>query len=107
MVDTYRMADDAQSKLRDTADRVSETAHNMADQANETIRKAADRVNDAAKGGLKTAKEFADAAQQFVQDSGIGDVNVRELVEREPWLALGVAFAVGFAVAQVMRRISS
>jgi ElaB/YqjD/DUF883 family membrane-anchored ribosome-binding protein len=106
MVDTYRMAEDAQSKLRDTADQVSDKAHNMADKANETIRKAADRMNDAAKGGLKTAKEFADAAQQFVQDSGIADVDVRELVQREPWLAIGVAFAVGFAVAQVMRRLS-
>jgi ElaB/YqjD/DUF883 family membrane-anchored ribosome-binding protein len=100
------MAEDAQSKLRDTADQVSDKAHNMADKANETIRKAADRMNDAAKGGLKTAKEFADAAQQFVQDSGIADVDVRELVQREPWLAIGVAFAVGFAVAQVMRRLS-
>lgn len=106
MADTYRMAEDAQSKLRDTADLVSDTAHTMADQANETIRKAADRVNHAAKGGLKTAKQFADAAQQFVQESGIADVDVRELVQREPWLAIGVAFAVGFAVAQVMRRIS-
>ena len=106
MADTHRMADDAQSTLRDAADRVSEKAHDMADQANETIRKAADKVNDAAKGGLKTAKQFADAAQQFVHESGIADVDVRELVQREPWLALGVAFAVGFAVAQVMRRMS-
>ena len=104
--DTYRMAEDAQSTLRDAADRVSDKAHDMAEQANETIRKTADRVNDAAKGGLKTAKQFADAAQQFVQESGIGDVDVRGIVQREPWLALGVAFAVGFAVAQVMRRIS-
>jgi ElaB/YqjD/DUF883 family membrane-anchored ribosome-binding protein len=106
MADTYRMADDAQAKLRETADRVSDKAHDMADQASETFRKAADRVNDAAKGGLKTAREFAEAAQDFIQDSGIGEVNVREIVEREPWLALGVAFAVGFAVAQIMRRIS-
>jgi ElaB/YqjD/DUF883 family membrane-anchored ribosome-binding protein len=106
MADTYRMADDAQSKLRDAADRVSDKAQEMADKAGETIRKASDKVSDAAQGGLKTAKQFAEAAQQFVQDSGIGDVDVREVVQREPWLALGVAFAVGFAVAQVMRRLS-
>ncbi len=106
MADTYRMADDAQSKLRDAAERVSDKAQEMADKAGETIRKASDKVNDAAQGGLKTAKQFAEAAQQFVQESGIGDVDVREVVKREPWLALGVAFAVGFAVAQVMRRLS-
>ena len=106
MADTHRMAEDAQSKLRDAADKVSDKAHDMADQAGETIRKATDRVSDAAKGGLKTAREFADAAQGFIHDSGIGEVNVREIVEREPWLALGVAFAVGFAVAQIMRRMS-
>jgi ElaB/YqjD/DUF883 family membrane-anchored ribosome-binding protein len=106
MADTHRMADDAQSKLRDTADKVADKAHDMADQASETLRKASDRVNDAAKGGLKTAREFTDAAQQFIQDSGIGEVNVREIVQREPWLALGAAFAVGFAVAQIMRRMS-
>ena len=106
MADTYRMADDAQSQLRDAAGKVSEKAHDMADQAGETIRKAADKVNDAARGGLKTARQFADAAQQFVHESGIGEVDVREMVQREPWLAIGVAFAVGFAVAQIMRRVS-
>jgi len=106
MADTHRMADEAQSRLRDVADKVSDKASDMADQAGDTIKRATDKVNDAAKGGLKTARQFADAAQQFVHESGIGDVNVREIVQREPWLAIGVAFAVGFAVAQVMRRVS-
>jgi len=106
MADTYRMTEDAQDKLRDTADRVSDTAHGIADQAGETIRKAADKVNEATKGGIKTAKQFADATQQFVKESGIGDVDLREVVKREPWLALGVAFAVGYVAAQVVRRTS-
>ena len=106
MADTYRMADDAQSKLRDAADRVSDKAHEVADQAGETIRKATDKVNDAAKGGIKTAKYLADAAQQYVQESGVAEMDLREIVKREPWIALGVAFAIGYLAAQVMRRLS-
>jgi ElaB/YqjD/DUF883 family membrane-anchored ribosome-binding protein len=106
MADTNRMAEEAQSKLRDAADRVSDKAHEVADQAGETIRRATDKVNDAAKGGVKTAKQFAEAAQQYVQDSGLADVDVREIIKREPWIALGVAFAVGYVAAQVMRRLS-
>ena len=106
MADTYRMAEDAQGKLRDTADRVSEKAHQVADQAGETIRKATDKVTDAAKGGIKTASYLADAAQQYVQESGLAEMDLREIVKREPWIALGVAFAIGYVAAQVMRRLS-
>lgn len=107
MADTNRMADDAQAKLRETADRFSDMAHDAADQASESIRKASDRVNDAAKGGLKTARQFAQTAQKYVEDSGLGDVDVREIVKNEPWIALGVAFALGYVVAQIVRRVSS
>jgi ElaB/YqjD/DUF883 family membrane-anchored ribosome-binding protein len=100
------MADEAQSKLRDTADRVSDRAHEVADQANETIRKATDKVNDATKGGIKAAKYVADAASQYVQNSGLAEMDLREIVKREPWIALGVAFGIGYFAAQVMRRLS-
>lgn len=106
MADTHRIAEDAQAKLRDAADRASDMAHDAADKAGETIRKATDKVNEAAKGGIKTAKHFAETAQQFVEESGIGDVDLREIVKREPWIALGVAFAIGFVAAQVVRRLS-
>ena len=106
MADTHQMAEDLQAKLRDAADRSSDTAHEFADHAGETIRKAADKVNDAAKGGIKTARHLAEAAQQFVQESGIADVDLRKVVERQPWLALGVAFAVGYVAAQVVRRLT-
>jgi ElaB/YqjD/DUF883 family membrane-anchored ribosome-binding protein len=100
------MAEDVQAQLRDAADRASDAVHEVADHAGETIRKAADKVNDAAKGGIKTARHLAGAAQQFVQESGIADVDLRKVVEREPWLALGVAFAIGYVAAQVVRRLS-
>ena len=106
MADPHRMAEDAQAKLRETADRVSDMAHDAADQAGETLRKAGERVNQSAKDGLKTARQFAENAQKYVEQSGLADVDVREIVNREPWIALGVAFAAGFVLAQIMRRMS-
>jgi ElaB/YqjD/DUF883 family membrane-anchored ribosome-binding protein len=106
MADINRMADDAQSKLRDTADRVSDMAHDAADQASDGIRKASDKVNKSARDGLRTAKQFAETAQKYVEQSGLGDVDVREIVKNEPWVALGVAFALGYVAAQIMRKIS-
>jgi ElaB/YqjD/DUF883 family membrane-anchored ribosome-binding protein len=106
MADTNRMAENAQAKLRDTADRASDMAHEAADYAGETIRNASDKVNQSARDGLKTARQFAETAQKYVEESGIGDIDVREIVKREPWIALGVAFAAGYVVAQIMRRMS-
>src|SRR5271157_1184353 len=68
MADSHRMAEDAQAKLRDTADRVTDIAHDAADQAAETFRKASDKVNAAAKDGLKTARQFASSAQKYVEE---------------------------------------
>jgi ElaB/YqjD/DUF883 family membrane-anchored ribosome-binding protein len=106
MADTYRMAEDAHATMRDAADRASDKVREVGDKAGETLRKAADKVNQSAKDGLKTAKQFAETAQKYVEDSGLGDVDVREIVNREPWIALGVAFVVGFAAAHLMRRMS-
>ena len=105
MADIHRMADDAETKLHDAADRASDKIHEASDRAGETIRKAADKVNSSAKEGLKTAKQFADAAQQYVQESGLANVDLREIVRRDPWIALGAAFALGFVAAQLMRRL--
>ena len=106
MAETNRMAEDAQSKLRDTTDRVTDLAHDAADQASDGIRKASEKVNQSARDGLRTAKQFAESAQKYVEQSGLGDVDVREIVKKEPWVALGVAFALGYVAAQIMRKIS-
>jgi ElaB/YqjD/DUF883 family membrane-anchored ribosome-binding protein len=106
MADTNRMAEDAQAKIRDTADWASDKAQEAADRAGDTFRKASDKVNQSARDGLKTAKQFAETAQKYVEDSGLADVDVREIIRREPWVALGVAFAAGWLTAQIMRRMS-
>ena len=69
--------------------------------------KTADQVNRSAKDGFKAAKHFVGAAQQYVDDSGLADIDVAEIVKRDPWIALGVAFAVGYVAAQVVRRLSN
>jgi ElaB/YqjD/DUF883 family membrane-anchored ribosome-binding protein len=61
-------------------------------------RQAADKASQAVKDGY-------DAAQQFVKDQGV-DLDLREWVRREPWLAIAAAFAVGYVVAQIVRRVS-
>jgi ElaB/YqjD/DUF883 family membrane-anchored ribosome-binding protein len=61
-------------------------------------RQAADKASEAVKNGY-------DAAQQFDKDKGL-DLDLRELVRREPWLAIAAAFAVGYVVAQIVRRVS-
>ena len=75
-------------------DTVNSSAHSAIDQG----RDAADRAANALKDGY-------DAAQQYVQDR-VGDFDLREFVRREPWLAIAAAFAVGYVVAQIVKRVS-
>ena len=107
MAEIQRMADEAESTIRDAAEKVADKVRGAAEKGGETYRKAADKVNQSAKEGIKTAQQFADTAQKYVQDSGLADLDLRDFVTREPWIALGVAFAVGYVAAQVLRRISS
>jgi ElaB/YqjD/DUF883 family membrane-anchored ribosome-binding protein len=75
-------------------DTINSSAHSAIDQG----RDAADRAADALKDGY-------DAAQQYVQDR-VGDFDLREFVRREPWIAIAAAFAVGYVVAQIVKRVS-
>jgi ElaB/YqjD/DUF883 family membrane-anchored ribosome-binding protein len=75
------------------------------DTANSTVRSAMDQGRQAADKASEAIKDGYDAAQQFVKDKGI-DLDLREFVGREPWLAIAVAFAVGYVAAQIVRRVS-
>jgi ElaB/YqjD/DUF883 family membrane-anchored ribosome-binding protein len=75
------------------------------DTANSTIRTAMDQGRQAADKAGDVIKDGYDAAQQYVNDKGI-DLDLGEFVRREPWLAIAVAFGVGYVVAQIVRRIS-
>lgn len=77
----------------------------LEETANSTVRTAMDQGRQAADKASQAVKDGYDAAHQFVKDKGI-DLDLRELVRREPWLAIAAAFAVGYVVAQIVRRVS-
>ena len=75
------------------------------DTANSSAHSAIDQGRDAADRAADALKDGYDAAQQFVQDR-VGDFDLREFVRREPWIAIAAAFAVGYVVAQIVKRVS-
>ena len=75
------------------------------DTANSTVRTAMDQGRQAADTASQAVKDGYDAAQQYVKDKGM-DLDLRDFVRREPWLAIAAAFAVGYFAAQIVRRVS-
>jgi len=75
------------------------------DTANSTVRTAMDQGRQAADAASQAVKDGYDAAQQYVKDKGM-DLDLRDFVRREPWLAIAAAFAVGYFAAQIVRRVS-
>ncbi len=75
------------------------------DTANSSVRSAMDQGRQAADKASQTVKDSYDAAQQYVKDK-TGDLDLREFVRSEPWFAIAAAFAVGYVVAQIVRRVS-
>jgi ElaB/YqjD/DUF883 family membrane-anchored ribosome-binding protein len=75
------------------------------DTANSTVRTAMDQGREAADVASQAVKDGYDAAQQYVKDKGM-DLDLRDFVRREPWLAIAAAFAVGYFAAQIVRRVS-
>ena len=68
------------------------------EQAMDQGRKAAEKAGQAVKDGYK-------AAQQYAGDRGL-NLNLGDLVRREPWLAVAAAFAIGYFAAVAIRRVS-
>ena len=77
----------------------------LEDTANSTVRSAMDQGRLAADKASQAVKDGYDAAQQFVQDQ-VGDFDLRDFVQREPWIAIAAAFAVGYVVAKIVKRVS-
>jgi ElaB/YqjD/DUF883 family membrane-anchored ribosome-binding protein len=75
------------------------------DTANATVRTAMNQGRQAADVASQAVKDGYDAAQQYVKDKGM-DLDLRDFVRREPWLAIAAAFAVGYVAAQIVRRVS-
>jgi ElaB/YqjD/DUF883 family membrane-anchored ribosome-binding protein len=75
------------------------------DTVNTTVRQAMDQGRQAADVAGQAVKEGYQAAQKYVQDKGL-DLDLRDFVRREPWIALAAAFAIGYVAAQVVRRVA-
>jgi len=75
------------------------------DTANSTVRGAMDQGRQAADQASKVIQDGYEAAQQYVKDKGF-ELDLREIVRNEPWFAIAAAFAVGYVVAQIVRRVS-
>lgn len=75
------------------------------DTANSTVRTAMDQGRQAADKAGKVIQDGYESAQQYVKDQGF-ELDLREMVRREPWFAIAAAFAVGYVVAQIVRRVS-
>lgn len=73
--------------------------------ADSTVNQALDQGREAAETASRGIKDGYKAARQYVQENGL-DFDLRDFVRREPWIAIAAAFAVGYATAQIIRRIS-
>lgn len=72
---------------------------------NSTVRDTIDKGQQAADKASQAVKDGYEAAQKYVADAGF-DVDIREFVRREPWIAVAAAFAIGYVAAQIVKRIS-
>ena len=75
------------------------------DAANATVHQAMHQGRKAAETGSHAVREGYDAAQQYLQEKGL-DFDLSDFVRREPWIAIAAAFAIGYVVAKIVRRVS-
>jgi ElaB/YqjD/DUF883 family membrane-anchored ribosome-binding protein len=76
---------------------------------------AAAKAQEAVEQGVETAREYAGAAREYARDyagkgldvAGRMSENLQEFVRQEPWIAVAAAFAVGYLMARVLRRVSA
>jgi ElaB/YqjD/DUF883 family membrane-anchored ribosome-binding protein len=66
-------------------------------------RNTTDAVTESVQQGYEAAREYTDRGLDWATDMS---ENLRDFVMREPWIALGAAFAIGYTLARLMRRVS-
>jgi ElaB/YqjD/DUF883 family membrane-anchored ribosome-binding protein len=75
------------------------------DTVNSTVHQAMDQGRQAADVAGHAVKDGYQAAQKYIQDKGL-DLDLRDFVRREPWIAIAAAFAIGYVAAQIVRRVA-
>jgi ElaB/YqjD/DUF883 family membrane-anchored ribosome-binding protein len=73
------------------------------DIANSVMHEAKNQGRHAAENDTKAAKDGYEAVQQYLKKNGL-DFDLGDFVRREPWIAVAGAFAIGYVVAQIVRR---
>jgi ElaB/YqjD/DUF883 family membrane-anchored ribosome-binding protein len=83
---------------------------------------AAAKAREAVEQGVETAREYAGAAREYADSAreyardyaekgldaaGRVSENLQEFVRQEPWIAVAAAFAVGYLMARILRRVSA
>jgi ElaB/YqjD/DUF883 family membrane-anchored ribosome-binding protein len=78
-------------------------ADSASDTIDETLSHQAQEARDASERVYRAARDYAAQGRGYVGEVG---GQVVRFVEEEPWLAVACAFVVGYAVAQVIKRLS-
>jgi ElaB/YqjD/DUF883 family membrane-anchored ribosome-binding protein len=71
--------------------------------AKSAVQGAIGQGRNAAEKASQTVQDGYKAAQEYAEDKGL---DIGDFVRREPWLAITAAFAIGYVVAQMIRRVS-
>jgi len=72
------------------------------DLHSESREESLDETSESAQRAFKTAKQYLRNSGKYAGE--IAD-EVTTFVQRDPWLAMGAAFALGYAIAQLIKRL--
>jgi ElaB/YqjD/DUF883 family membrane-anchored ribosome-binding protein len=99
MTDEDQMAEDEEAAVRGAAGKASDKVRELGDKATKAFRDTTDKASKATKESLNSARRFAET----VPDT-IAAADVREILTRQPWITMGVAFVIEFIAGQIVRR---
>jgi ElaB/YqjD/DUF883 family membrane-anchored ribosome-binding protein len=75
----------------------NDMAQNASDQA-----RARDTAQDYANRGYEATRDYTDTGMKM---AGQMSENLRDFVRNDPWIAIMSAFAVGYVLARMMRKV--
>jgi hypothetical protein len=78
-----------------------EAVRNVSEKAGEILNKTADIGETIMSNGYDSAREYTDTGLEYL---GELTTHVRAFVRREPWIAVGGAFVIGYFAAHMLRR---
>lgn len=82
----------------------SNSIRNSVDSAADVVERAATVGRHAIEEGYESAREYGGKSLDYLEQVGGG---LGDFIKREPLLAVGAAFLVGYIAAQMFRRVPS